>query len=179
MKKDSYESDFKPGKIHHISKMNMVFSLDMLPAVVLYNPKNPYNLGAAFRAASCFGCQTIIYTGNRVNEEINKYDRLPRELRIKKFCDVTIFNDEYFFDRFPKEVTPVAIEMRENAESLTIFEHPEFPLYVFGPEDGDIPQVVLRHCHRFVSIPSKHCLNLGNAVNVVLYDRLLKMGIVK
>ena len=54
----------------------------------------------------------------------------------------------------------------------------ENPLYVFGPEDGNIPQVLLRHCYRFVKIPSKHCLNLGNAVNVVLYDRIYKMGVI-
>jgi hypothetical protein len=29
-------------------------------------------------------------------------------------------------------------------------------------------------CHRFVVIPTHHCLNLAAAVNVVLYDRRLK-----
>jgi tRNA C32,U32 (ribose-2'-O)-methylase TrmJ len=49
--------------------------------------------------------------------------------------------------------------------------HPENAVYVFGPEDGSIPPVFRRHCHRFVSIPSKHCLNLAAAVYIVLYDR--------
>ncbi len=46
--------------------------------------------------------------------------------------------------------------------------------YVFGPEDGSIPPVLRRHCHRFVSIPTKHCTNLAAAVYTVLYDRILK-----
>jgi hypothetical protein len=33
-------------------------------------------------------------------------------------------------------VTPVAVELRPDAESLVTFEHPEEALYVFGPEDG-------------------------------------------
>jgi tRNA(Leu) C34 or U34 (ribose-2'-O)-methylase TrmL len=68
----------------------------------------------------------------------------------------------------------VAVELTQNAELLTHFDHPENALYVFGPEDGSLGQVILRHCHRFLAIPAAHCLNLAAAVNVVLYDRRMK-----
>ncbi len=55
-------------------------------------------------------------------------------------------------------------------EALHTFEHPENALYVFGPEDGSIPRVLLGHCHRFVVIPTRHCLNLATAVASVLWD---------
>ncbi len=71
-------------------------------------------------------------------------------------------------------MTPIAVEIRPDAESLVIFEHPEDALYVFGPEDGGLPKPVRLLCHRFVVIPTHHCLNLADAVNVVLYDRRLK-----
>jgi tRNA C32,U32 (ribose-2'-O)-methylase TrmJ len=48
-------------------------------------------------------------------------------------------------------------------------------LYIFGPEDGSIPQSVLKECHRFVVIPTKHCVNLAAAVYLVLYDRQVKL----
>ena len=38
-----------------------------------------------------------------------------------------------------------------------------------------IPQVTLKNCHRFVVIPTKHCVNLAAAVYLVLYDRQMKM----
>jgi hypothetical protein len=83
--------------------------------------------------------------------------------------------DDRFFDRFPpRSVTPVAIELLPASEALVSFEHPDDALYVFGPEDGGLPKAVRRHCHRFVFIPTHHCLNLAAAVNVVLYDRRLK-----
>ena len=43
---------------------------------------------------------------------------------------------------------------------------------MFGPEDGKVPKVIRRLCHRFVHIPAHFCLNLNAAVNVVLAHRL-------
>jgi len=36
--------------------------------------------------------------------------------------------------------------------------------------------MMLTHCHRFIIIPSKHCLNLAAAVYLILYDRISKLG---
>jgi hypothetical protein len=80
---------------------------------------------------------------------------------------------DYPFNQFEK-VTPVGIEIVEGAEMLTDFEHPKNPLYVFGPEDGNIPQTARRFCHKFVFIPMAHCSNVAAAVYMVLYDRYLK-----
>ena len=33
---------------------------------------------------------------------------------------------------------------------------------------------MLKHCHRFIVIPSRHCVNLAAAVYLVLYDRAAK-----
>jgi len=74
------------------------------------------------------------------------------------------------FDHFT-DATPVAVEVRPRSECLTIFEHPDRALYLFGPEDGSIPKAWLHHCHRFVHIPAHHCLNLATAVAVVLAHR--------
>jgi tRNA(Leu) C34 or U34 (ribose-2'-O)-methylase TrmL len=146
----------------------------LTPAVGLINPKYAHNVGAAVRAASCFGVKQIWFTGDRVSLDPKKGERLPREERMRGYKDVELRQFDYFFDEFDRSVTPVAIELRPNSESLTTFEHPENPLYVFGPEDGSIPSVTLRHCHRFVVIPTRHCVNLAAAVYIVLYDRLIK-----
>lgn len=143
----------------------------MTPAIILCNPKYPTNVGAAVRAASCFGAKQVWWTGNRFNLEDGK--RLPREERMKGYRDVELIQFDRPFEHFPN-ATPVAIELLENSECLSDFIHPENAIYVFGPEDGSIPQVVRKFCHRFVKIPSLHCLNLAAAVNLVLYDRILK-----
>lgn len=144
------------------------------PAIVLVNPKYAQNVGAAVRAASCFGIPQVWYTGDRIEGDIAMHGRLPREERMKGYKDVTFCGCDYPFERFPDEAVPVAIELRDNSEPLTYFEHPEKAVYVFGPEDGSLRGVTLRQCHRFVVIPTAHCLNLAAAVNVVLYDRQVK-----
>lgn len=142
------------------------------PAIALCNPKYPHNVGAAIRAASCFGIKQVYYSGDRI--QIKEGERIPREERMKGYKEVELIQYDYFFDQFPKGVTPVAIEIKPGSEMLPTFEHPENPLYVFGPEDGSIPSTVLRHCHRLVTIPTYHCTNLSAAVYIVLYDRAMK-----
>jgi tRNA(Leu) C34 or U34 (ribose-2'-O)-methylase TrmL len=141
------------------------------PAVVLINPKSPHNVGKALRASSIFGAKSLVWTGSRV--DLNQYDRLPREERMKGYASVEFCVNDRPFDLFP-EATPVCIELLESAECLTTFSHPPYPVYVFGPEDGSVPPVIRRHCHKFVYIPAYHCLNLSAAVDVVLYDRMAK-----
>lgn len=143
------------------------------PGLILINPKYVHNVAAAIRAASCFDVTRLVWTGSRVDPTL--LDRLPREERMKGYRDVTWNHDqadkpfEYF-----SAVTPVCVELMENSEALTTFIHPENAVYIFGQEDGGVPQVIRRLCHRFVHIQSNHCLNLSAAINVILHDRKAK-----
>lgn len=143
------------------------------PSILLSNPKFANNVGMVTRLASCYDVRQVWFTGTRVAEDVEKHGRIPREERMKGYESVELINSDKPFNFFGN-VTPVAVEVRENAEPLHMFEHPENPLYVFGQEDGAIPQALLRHCHRFVIIPTKHCLNLATAVSTLLWDRKYK-----
>jgi tRNA(Leu) C34 or U34 (ribose-2'-O)-methylase TrmL len=140
------------------------------PGVVLIDPKYPHNVGAAIRACSCFGVDALVWTGSRI--QISQYERLPREERMKGYKRVQFLNYQRPLDLFG-ESTPVCVEVHDNSEPLTLFEHPANAVYIFGPEDGSVPQVIRRLCHRFVHIPAHFCLNLSAAVNVLLVHRLM------
>jgi tRNA(Leu) C34 or U34 (ribose-2'-O)-methylase TrmL len=144
------------------------------PSIALVNPKSADNVAKVVRLASCYGIRQVWWTGNRVMLDVQGKQRLPREERMKGYRDVSMIQHDYIFDQFPSDVTPVAVEVRPNSESLLDFIHPAKPLYVFGPEDGAIDKVLLGHCHRFVVIPTRHCLNLSTAVATVLWDREYK-----
>jgi tRNA(Leu) C34 or U34 (ribose-2'-O)-methylase TrmL len=144
------------------------------PAISLVNPKYPNNVGMVVRLASCYGLRQVWFTGSRVSLNPVRGERLPREERMKGYKEVQMIHYEYFFDQFSAETVPVAVEVRANSEPLHSFEHPDNALYVFGPEDGSIPKVLLSHCHRFIVIPTRHCLNLATAVATVLWDREYK-----
>lgn len=146
--------------------------IGITPSIVCINPNYAANLGKIQRLASCYGIPQVFYTGDRIR--IKEGARLPREERMKGFKDVQLIQYDRPLDQF-KDATPVAIEVRENAESLFEFEHPDNPVYVFGPEDGFIPQAILQHCHRFVVVPVRHCMNLATCVSTILWDRELKL----
>lgn len=135
----------------------------------LSNPKSPTNVGAALRAAGCFQADNILYTGNR-------YDRAA------EFCtdtqgqskNIPLTGVSCLLESAPEGAKVVVIELVENAESLTGFQHPENAFYIFGPEDGTVKQKVVNNADSVVYIPTHGCLNLAATVNVVLYDRLAK-----
>jgi tRNA(Leu) C34 or U34 (ribose-2'-O)-methylase TrmL len=141
MAADRHEMDGRPAGI--------------APAVALVNPKYPHNVGAAVRAAACFGIGQVWFSGDRVTLTAGKRRRLPREERMKGYQDVELVHSGRFFDAFARDVVPVAVELRDGAELLPQFQHPQRPLYVFGPEDGGLTAAQLRHCHRVVVIPTR------------------------
>jgi tRNA(Leu) C34 or U34 (ribose-2'-O)-methylase TrmL len=144
------------------------------PAIALVDPKYPHNVGAAVRAASCYGIGQVWFSGDRVQLRGARGYRLPREERMRGYQEVQLRQSDAFFDAFGPGTVPVAVEVRPGSESLIDFEHPDEALYVFGAEDGSLSRAVLRHCHRFVIIPTRHCTNLAAAVYTVLYDRHAK-----
>jgi tRNA(Leu) C34 or U34 (ribose-2'-O)-methylase TrmL len=156
--------------------------MDAEVGVALINPKFPANVGNVWRACSVFHAPLLLWTPERVlaPDDWPSGTRLPREERMKLYQHVAAgcAPASEIIDTAQEwsltQMTPVAVELRDNAEPLPLFEHPRNALYVFGPEDGSLDKGILTACHRFVRIPSASCLNLAAAVNVVLYDRIAK-----
>lgn len=146
-----------------------------LPTIILINPKFPHNVGGAVRLAACFGINQVWYTGDRVSIKPEGGDRLPREERMKGYDEVELIQFDYPLDALPPDTTPVAVEVRKDSEQMHLFRHPERAAYVFGPEDGSLAKNITPLCHRFVWIPSHHCLNLYTAIGITLWDRAVKM----
>ncbi len=65
------------------------------------------------------------------------------------------------------------------ATPLPLFTHPDNAFYIFGPEDGTIPQQLIDAADDVVYVPTVGCMNLAASVNVLLYDRLAKTSQIK
>lgn len=146
-------------------------------AILIENPKWPFNVGAAVRAAAGYDVPRVVWSGARVWHEQMPNRRLPREERMRAYQSVErerVDDLRNVITTRPNGTAIVAVEILPGAESLMAFEHPVDAMYVFGPEDGTLSKGLRPYCHRFVVIPTEHCINLAAAVYTVLYDRRLK-----
>ncbi|USD57421.1 RNA methyltransferase [Vibrio sp. SCSIO 43155] len=135
----------------------------------LYNPKSPTNVGAVLRAAGCYDAAQVRYNGTRYSRAVKfQTDTQNSQERIQ------LVEMEDLTANVADDVEIVCVELVVGATALPHFTHPENAIYVFGPEDGSLPQEVVDKAHHVVYVPTHGCMNLAATVNVVLYDRMAK-----
>lgn len=146
-------------------------STENLPCVEigLINPKSPTNVGAVMRAAGCYQVNTVKYTGERYARAA-KFNTDTKN----RTSSIPLVGHDNILDDLPNTRKVICVDLIEGAIALPHFEHPSDAIYIFGPEDGTIPQSVIDACDAAVYIPTVGCMNLAATVNVVLYDRLAK-----
>lgn len=77
----------------------------------------------------------------------------------------------------PKGCELVGIEITDDAVPLPSFHHPRRAAYVLGRERGSLSPELLARCDHVVRIPSRFSINLAIAGAMVMYDRMLCMGL--
>ncbi|TXY06003.1 RNA methyltransferase [Vibrio mimicus] len=135
----------------------------------LHNPKSPTNVGAVMRAAGCYSATQVRYNGTRYNRAARfqtDTQNIQERIDLVEMVDLTAGLDH--------DVEIVCVELVVGATALPHFEHPEKAIYLFGPEDGSLPQDVVDKAHHVVYVPTHGCMNLAATVNVVMYDRMAK-----
>lgn len=139
--------------------------------MAIWKGKYENNLSCLLRSAHIFGCSYIVIIGGR-------YKRFRADTtNAQKHMPVFNCEEEWMFDAYiPKYAQLVAIEKVEYARPLQTFEHPEQSLYLIGPEDGSIPDYILKKAHHRVILPGDYCLNQSVTGSIVMYDRIQKKG---
>lgn len=132
----------------------------------LDNPKTDINVGSALRAAGIYGAAFVAATGGRFKKANTDTMKHYRHLPMMRPSDLK--------DVLPFDCVPVAVDIIEGAIPLPEYEHPERAFYIFGAEDNTLGERITSWCRDIVYVPTKGCMNLAAAVNVVLYDRLAK-----
>ena len=134
----------------------------------LDNPKRKANVGAVVRAAGCYGVDMVALAGCRMGSYRPDVNKAWHHMPVAEVSDLRLLT--------LYKCVPVAIDLVPGAQSLVTYTHPERAFYVFGAEDATLDGDLLAWCHDVVYVPTRDCMNLAAAVNVVLYDRLAKRG---
>ena len=136
-------------------------------AIGLRRPKTPANVGSALRAAECFGAKLFVFDGRmpkgRLLTDVNKFHRHVPMIRV-----------DDIYNAAPYDCVPVAVEMTDWSNNLVNYKHPMRAMYIFGNESMGLSKSDLARCVNVIQIPTNRSLNLAAAVNIVLYDRVMK-----
>lgn len=138
--------------------------------VSLFRPKTAENVGAVLRAAHCYRVAQVNIEGGR-KDFLSHCTNTPMAHR-----HTPVFLVDDVLDYLPFGAQVVAVDMIEGATSLVDFKHPHQAVYIFGPEDGSLGKRHTDRAQHVVYVPTRNCMNLAAAVNVVLYDRMAKIG---
>ena len=137
------------------------------PVVLLENPRNLFNIGAAVRAAAAAGAAGLINTGNL---DPWKPAALTTGVGLQFALPVTNSAD------LPSCGRPlVAVDL--GGDSLADFHLPDRALLAFGTERQGLTQELLGRADHRVSIPMENgvsSLNLATSVALVLYHWKLR-----
>lgn len=135
-------------------------------ALGLFHPRTTVNVGSVLRAAWVYGAGMVVTSGNRYKpvstDTMDSYKHIP------------LLQVDDLFSVIPYDCVPVAVDLIEGAIPLPLYNHPERAFYIFGPEDGTLGEKITSRCRTTIVVPTRGCMNLAAAVNVVLYDRMAK-----
>ena len=133
---------------------------------MLYHPKDKYNWGTVVRSAYNFEADFIATVGSRLPKQASNTCKTERHIPVFHFVDWNSMRSG-----LPVECVPVAIEV-DGTLMLESFCHPERAAYIFGAEDGTLPE--MDGWSKRVKIATNRCLNLAVATSIVMYDRHVK-----
>jgi tRNA(Leu) C34 or U34 (ribose-2'-O)-methylase TrmL len=141
--------------------------------ILLDRPKNSFNIGAIIRATGAFDGNFVAATEKRFQDkgDWKTLDTEAARLRLPVFLGIGDLSHH-----IPEAHVPVAIELSDDATSLYDFVHPPQAVYLFGPEDGSLDPKYLAIAKHKVFIPTHHSLNLAQTVNIICYDRSMKLA---
>jgi hypothetical protein len=108
----------------------------MSAAVLLCEPKFAHNVGNALRACALLGAGRLSWSGTRVPAPEDWESRaLPREERMKCYAKTQLrhVGNDVSLEMLEPGYAPVCVEIREGAEDLRDFVHPEMPCTCSGP----------------------------------------------
>jgi tRNA G18 (ribose-2'-O)-methylase SpoU len=134
------------------------------------NLKFEVNLGTLWRSAFAMGASFTFTIGKRMVKQSSDTTKAWRHL------------PHYTYTTVEELITPydakvVGIEITDEAIPLVRYRHPTRAIYILGAEDNGITDKTMSRCHDIVKIPSSICLNVAVAGSIVMYDRIMKGGL--
>lgn len=140
-----------------------------MTGIALYSPKFEQNWASIMRLAFNFNVDFVCTIGSRYKRQCADTPNAAKSI------PTFIFDScEHFLDSYPQECDLISVEIVEKSRNLETFVHPKNAIYLFGPEDSNIPDVLIDKSQYCVKIDSNRCLNQAMCAGIVLFHRNLQ-----
>ena len=114
-----------------------------------------------------FGADFISIIGTRYRKIKNQAGDTLKIWRHTPVYEYLDFHD--FYSHIPHDCQLISVEV--DGADIAQFKHPERCVYLFGPEDGSLPEEIPGSR---IKINSTYCLNLAVTTGIIMYDRTIK-----
>jgi TrmH family RNA methyltransferase len=152
--------------------------------VVLYQPKDPINIGTTLRAMRNMGCCELRVVEPAADDLWRIGLAAPRSEQqiqaIQRFPELTEALHDVIYTvgltARARSADYIVLAPREAAPELLARATKGKIALLFGREDSGLPNSALTHCHAYITIPTNPAyssLNLAQAVLVILYELFL------
>ncbi len=131
------------------------------------NIQKEENLGTLWRSACILGASFIFTIDHRYRHQASDVQRTWTKIPLYQYRDF-----DHFYESMPHDCQLIGVEMAESSIPVREFEHPARAAYLLGSEANGLSQKVLMKCHKLLSLPGDHSLNVAVAGSIVLFDRV-------
>ncbi len=139
-------------------------------AIGVFNAKNEHNVGTLWRSAYILGASYIFTVGKRYKKQTS--DVVKTWARIPYFHYDTL---EDFLENIPYDCQLVGIELTDDAQWISDFEHPKRAIYLLGSEDQGLPDYLLERCQHIIKLKGNSSMNVAVSGSIIIHDRACKV----
>jgi tRNA(Leu) C34 or U34 (ribose-2'-O)-methylase TrmL len=137
----------------------------------VYEPKFDENIGTLWRHAYLYNASFVFTIGARYKKQPTETSKSTRHIPLYYYETF-----KHFRDSIPINAELLAIELADNSQCLSTFEHPDNAVYLLGSEGFGIPVEILPECESVIQIyaPKPQSMNVSTAGTIIMYDRAIK-----
>lgn len=146
----------------------------MSASLLFINPKFSANTGTMARNAELLGFSKMYVSQHqRTGKKVGATDTAKSFRRIGEFIDDDM---QLIKDHKESGYTVLAVELDNDAQDVSTFDHPDNALYIIGSEDKGLSQDILDTVDKTLVIPAEKpwSYNAADAAAIVMYDRYVK-----
>lgn len=154
-----------------MAKLKQQYSQNGFYGIGLLNNTSGLNIGTLWRSAYILGA-SFIFTVDK------KYKNQPSDVT-SSWTKIPLYhynNIEELKNNLPFSTKLVGVEIADNSQLISQYQHPERAVYLLGNEQIGLPNSVLSMCHDIIQIPGFYSLNVAAAGSIVAYDRVCKIN---